>query len=60
MNFETDSESQAERLGLRDSARYFESETPILRIKAVEVSPNIKSETRQNVTSDPIPELGDP
>ena len=41
---------------------YFESETPILPIKPVEINPNFKSDTRGNITSSPIPSprLGNP
>ena len=42
--------------------RLFQPETPILHIKPVEISPNSKSETRDNLTLSPSPSLrlGDP
>ena len=42
---------------LSRETRYFESETPIFHIKPVEISPNFKVETRENLTSSPIPSL---
>ena len=36
---------------LSQETRYFESETPILPIKPVEISPNFKSDARENLTS---------
>ena len=42
---------------LSRETRYFESETPIFHIKPVEISPNFKAETRESLTSSPIPSL---